>query len=91
MTSFPGTVFSADNFDPTCSWDDLIRSLLKARNTLVEAYNLQTIFASQVVVYLLADLSRQWKPEELHAVPVMYFYWSYSFLWILLESSPNIV
>lgn len=50
------------NFETTCTFDDLIQSLLKARKTTEEAYNLQRKISSQVVVYLLADLNRLWKP-----------------------------
>lgn len=39
---------------------------------------LQREMASQVIVVLLSDLDRMWKPEEPHAVPAMYFFRGYS-------------
>ena len=62
----------------SCTYSELIKHLLKAKASLVDSYNLQRKFASQVVVYLLADLDRLWKPEEPHAVPVMFYYRGYS-------------
>ena len=60
------------------SYSDLVRSLLKAQASTKDVYNLQRKFASQVIVYLLADLDRMWKSELPHAVPVMYCYRGYS-------------
>ena len=64
--------------ESACTYSELIRQLMKARNALVDAYNLQRKFALQFVVYLLADLDILWKMEEPHAVPVMFFYRGYS-------------
>ncbi|KAH3864335.1 hypothetical protein DPMN_027352 [Dreissena polymorpha] len=56
------------------SYHDLMRALMKGKQLMKEVYNLKRHFASQVVVYLLADLDRLWKPELPHAVPIMYCY-----------------
>ena len=47
----------------SCTYSELIRHLMKAKASMVDSYNLHRKFASQVVVYLLADLDRLWKPE----------------------------
>ena len=60
------------------SYNDLTSSLLKARTSVKDAYNLKRTFASQVVVHLLSDLDRMWKSELPHAVTVMYYYRGYS-------------
>ena len=64
--------------DKHFTYSDLIKCLMLAKNTVKDSYNLKRTFASQVVVYLLADLDRMWKSELPHAVPVMYYYCGYS-------------
>ena len=59
-------------------YDEVIRTMMKAKKTLVDSYELRRNYASQVVVFLLADLNRMWKPEEPHAVPILYFFRGYS-------------
>ena len=60
------------------TYDDLLKHLLLGKDILLETYELQRPVASQVVVYLLADLDRLWKIEEPHAVPVSFFFRGYS-------------
>ena len=69
---------SSNEKQNTCHYDELLRVMLKVTAAVQESYELQRQHASQVVVYLLADLDRLWNPEEPHAVPVLYFYRGYS-------------
>lgn len=67
--------------DGECSsptYEMAIKLFMKAKQALEDAYQLQRQYASQVVVFLLADLDRLWKQEEPHAVPVMFFFRGYS-------------
>jgi hypothetical protein len=52
--------------------------LLLGKEIINDAYEIERLIASQVVVYLLADTDRFWKDEGPHAVPVLYFYRGYS-------------
>ena len=61
-----------------CTYRETLKALLKGKQALTDSYELQRQHASQVVVYLLSDLDRLWKPEEPHAVPILYFYRGYS-------------
>ncbi|XP_053406396.1 uncharacterized protein LOC128559213 [Mercenaria mercenaria] len=60
------------------TYDDLQRHLLLGEEVIKDAYEFNREIASQVVVYLIADLNRLWKKEEPHAVPVTYFYRGHS-------------
>ena len=60
------------------TYDDVLKHLLLGKDILNETYELQRPVASQVIVYLLADLDRLWKMEEPHAVPVSFFFRGYS-------------
>ena len=60
------------------TYDDILRSMHLGKEVIVESYELHRQSASQVIVVLLADLDRLWKPEEPHAVPIMYFFRGYS-------------
>ncbi|XP_045178040.2 uncharacterized protein LOC123538138 [Mercenaria mercenaria] len=62
----------------SCTYDELQRHLLLGQEVIKDAYEVQRVMASQVVVYLLADLDRFWKNEQPHAIPVLYFYRGYS-------------
>ena len=78
--SHTGTNMNADDTENvnTCHYDELLKAMLKGKTSVQECYELLRQHASQVVVYLLADLDRLWKPEQPHAVPVLYFYRGYS-------------
>ena len=54
------------------------RHLLLCEEVLKDAYEVQRDIASQVVVYLLADLDRFWKDEQPHAIPILYFFRGHS-------------
>lgn len=64
--------------DERQEYGELIRKVYTAKEVITETYELKRHIASQVVVVLLADLDRLWKPEEPHAVPAMYFFRGYS-------------
>ena len=67
-----------DKDESPLSNEQVINMLIKAKQTLNESYQLKKQHASQVVVFLLANLDRLWKPEEPHAVPVLFFFRGYS-------------
>lgn len=69
---------SANDNKAAMTYDDLLKHLYLAKEVLLDTYELERPIASQVVVYLLADLDRLWKPEEPHAIPVTYFFRGYS-------------
>ena len=77
-TSVYETQGISESCDVMLTYDDLQRHLLLGKEVLADSYELQRTMASQVVVYLLADLDRFWKDEKPHAIPVLYFYRGYS-------------
>lgn len=67
-----------DSYIKPFTYYELQRHLLLGEEILKDAYEIQRVMASQVVVYLLADLNRFWKNEQPHAIPVLFFYRGYS-------------
>ena len=62
----------------TLSYDEVHRHLLQGKEIILDANDLKRNIASQVIVFLLAELDRLWKEEEPHAIPVAYFFRGYS-------------
>ena len=59
------------------AYSGLKRVLSLGKEVITDSYELQRNMATQVVVYLLADLDRYWKEEQPQAIPVLYFYRGY--------------
>lgn len=68
----------SDDYRDKLTYDEVHRQILQGKDTILSSYEILRIIASQVVVYLLADLDHLWKEEEPHAIPIAYFLRGYS-------------